>query len=54
MIVVVRVGELIVPLICERCGYHVPVVVGDEASEMAGEVGMAGHQCRPAEKEQAS
>lgn len=52
--IVCKVGELIVPLICERCGYHVPVVVGDEASEMAGEIGMAAHLCKPAEKEQAS
>lgn len=41
--IVVRVGDLVVPLTCKRCGYRVPVIVGDEASEAAGCVAMSAH-----------
>lgn len=52
--IVCKVGDLVVPLVCKRCGHRELVIVGDEVSEQAAENGMAGHQCKPAEKERAS
>jgi len=51
---VVRVGDLIVPIVCKKCSHRELVIVGNEVSEQAAENGMAGHLCKPAEKEQAS
>lgn len=54
--IVVQVGDLVIPLVCKRCGYSVAIVVGDDASEGKGAAEMQIHdvECRGKRKEQAS
>lgn len=54
MIITVQVGDLIIPLVCKRCGRRELVIVGDEASEQRAEANLAAHACVPREKEKAS